>query len=423
MIPELEVRGVETVPKEERTEGWFVLFAMYAGINICLPMMLMGGWLIPGLSFLEVALVGLVSSLIAFSITALASYPGTEHGTPVSVLSRLWFGFPLGSWIPSVVIAVSLVGWSAIQTELAASAASGIVQGMTGISSPLLMTALIGTGSIFFAVMGFAWMNRLASIAVPALLLLGVALFIRIGMEPPFLELVTRPGNGSLSLLTGLNFMLSGQIVFAFTASDISRYARGGRSAWVGIGLGVTPVTVFVVLLGALSALSGREWGSAQGVQNMGLGLGALFLIVLATWTTNDKNLYSGGLALANLFPNQPRWRHSLLLGVIGTSIACLRLTPYFAQWRVAVGVVFAPLLAILLVDYFLIRRRRFASTALHQDRGINWIAVTAFLAGAIAGYYAPPQWIQPLVALVVTAGSYWAGMHMQSTIIKGQEE
>lgn len=423
MSLELEGYGVEAVPRSERTQNWFSMFAMYAGINICLPMMLVGGLLVPGISFVEAALVGLVSCLIGFGMTCLAAYPGFEHGVTVSVQSRVWLGYPLGTWIPSAAIVFSLVGWFAVQTELAAAAADGVLQSTTGLSAPLLMTLLVGGANVYFAVMGYGWIARLASIAVPALLVLCVALFVKIGMDQPFLELITRPGTGTLSFLTALNIMLSGQIAGAFTASDIARYARGARSVWGGVLGGVTPVTVFMMLLGALSALSSGEWNPVLGVQSLGLGVGALLLIVFATWTTNDKNLYSGGLALTNLFPQRPRWQLTLLLGVIGTFIACLRLTQYFTEWLVALGIVFAPLVSILVTDYFLIRRRRLDLASLSRERGINWIAVLALPLGAAAGQLAPPESVQPVIAMLVTGGVYWIGMQMQSTIVKAQEE
>ena len=49
------------------------------------------------------------------------------------------------------------------------------------------------------------------------------------------------------------------------------------------------------------------EWNPVLGVQELRLGIPALLLIIFATWTTNDKNLYSGGLALTNVFPGRSR--------------------------------------------------------------------------------------------------------------------
>ena len=89
---------------------------------------------------------------------------------------------------------------------------------------------------------------------------------------------------------------------------------------------------------------------------------------MLATFTTNDKNLYSGGLALTNMFPGIARWIHTLILGVLGTALACLRITKYFTNWLLALGVVFSPLVGILLTDYFIVHRRKIRISDLELD-------------------------------------------------------
>jgi purine-cytosine permease-like protein len=177
-----------------------------------------------------------------------------------------------------------------------------------------------------------------------------------------------------------------------------------------------------MIALGALSALATGEWNPVLGVQSLGLGMGSLLLIIFATWTTNDKNLYSGGLALTNLFPGKARWIHTLVLGVIGTTAACLRLTQYFSEWLMLLGVVFAPLLAIVLADHFFVRRRELPAVGVPDaeqpngaTRGVNWSAIVAMVLGVAAGRLVPPEMIQPIVSMVVTAFVYVIGMRYLS--------
>ena len=399
------------------------MFAMYAGINICLPMMMVGGLFVPGMSFRDAVVVALLANGIGFSFTALSAYPGIDHGLPTLVLTRMSLGYPWGTWIPSLAVLMSLSGWFAVQAELAGLAADGMMKQLVGVSSPLAMIALMGATNVVFAVMGYRWIRKLAGYAVPAMLILTAWLFIKLVREVPFWELVSRPGDGTMTFLAGMNLMISAQIAGSFTASDISRYARNHRSVWIGIFGGVTPVAAFMIALGALSALASGEWNPVLGVQTLGLGMGSLLLIIFATWTTNDKNLYSGGLALTNLFPGKARWIHTLVLGVIGTTVACLRLTQYFSEWLMLLGVVFAPLLAIVLADHFFVRRRELPTVgvpdAKHRNgtaRNVNWSALVAIVLGVVAGRSAPPEMIQPIVSMLVTGTVYVAGMHWSAS-------
>jgi len=417
---DVESHGIDAVPAGSRNRGWFALFAMYAGINICLPMMLVGGMLVPGLSFSQAILVGILGNALAAGFICLAAYPGADHGLPASLLTRVFLGYPWGTWIASLATTFSLLGWYAVQAELAGVAADGLAQKLLGVSSPVTAIALMGGLNVFFAVMGFGWMQKLASYSVPALLVMSALLFVQLAAAYPFLELVARSGTGAMTFLAGMNLMVSGQIAASFSSSDLSRYARDHRSVWTGILIGVAPVATFMIGLGALSALASGEWNPVVSVQQVGLGVPALLLIIFATWTTNDKNLYSGGLALTNVFPGQPRWRHTLILGILGTILGCFRLTRYFADWLITIGVVFAPLVGVLLADYFAVRRRRPRIDEIYRREGsyrytggVNLAAIVSLVVGVVAGRLTPPESIQPIVSLLATAICYLAAMRI----------
>jgi purine-cytosine permease-like protein len=155
-------------------------------------------------------------------------------------------------------------------------------------------------------------------------------------------------------------------------------------------------------------------------VRNLNLGIPALLLIVFATWTTNDKNLYSGGLALTNLFPSVARWKHTLLLGTLGTVIGCFRVTRVFTGWLIALGIVFAPLVGVNLAHYFIVERRRpkvedaYRTDGIYRyTGGVNVAALVAIACGVIAGRLAPRALIEPLVSLVVTMCAYVAAARL----------
>ncbi len=416
---EVESYGANPVPAASRTQGWFTLFAMYAGVNICLPMIMVGSVFIQGLSLAQAITVGAVGNVLAASLMSLASYPGIEHGLPSPVLTRISLGHPWGTNLASIVIAASMVGWFAVQAELAGTAADGILKHVTGVSIATLMILAVGATNVFFAVVGFGWMRKLSIAAVPALLFLSAALFWKIARTHSLSEIYSRPATGPLTFLEAVNIMVAGQIGASFTASDISRYAKDRASVWSGILLGVAPVATFMILLGALATAATGEHSPVRAVEALGFGIWALVLIVLATFTTNDKNLYSGGLAMTNIFPSVPRWLHTLVLGIVGTLIALLRITEHFTQWLLALGTVFSPLVGILLTDYFVIRTRKIKIADVYDDsgiyrfsKGLNGVALLSIAIGIIVGRITPPKFIQPLISLAVSGLVYMAGMY-----------
>jgi cytosine permease len=393
---------------------------MYAGVNICLPMIMVGSVFIQGLSLTHTIVAGIVGNLIAACLVALASYPGIEHGLPASVLTRVSLGHPWGTNLASLVIAITMVGWFAVQADLAGTAADGILKEATGISTPLLMILIVGATNVVFAVFGFSWMRKLSIWAVPALIVLSVSLFLKIAQTHSLREIYARPGSGSLTLMGAINIMVAGQIGAAFIASDISRYSKNHLSVWLGILGGVAPVATFMIALGALATASTSEQNPVMAIRALGLGIWALGLIVLAAFTTNNNNLYSGGLAVTNMIPRVPRWAHTLILGALGATLACMRITRYFITWLLILGSVFAPLVGVLLADYFFVCKRQIRLSEIYADRssgkfsqGINFVALTAIVLGVIASHFTPPRFIQPLVSLVIAALSHTLGMYI----------
>ena len=136
------------------------------------------------------------------------------------------------------------------------------------------MILLIGATNVFFAVAGFGWMRELAIAAVPALILLSIVLFFRIAHTQSLASLFARPGGAPCgAFVVALNLMISGQIGASFTASDISRYAKGHTSVWTGVMLGVAPVATFMILLGALATASTGESNPVLAVEALGFGI------------------------------------------------------------------------------------------------------------------------------------------------------
>ena len=111
---------------------------------------------------------------------------------------------------------------------------------------------------------------------------------------------------------------------------------------------------------------------------------------------------------MTNIFPRWPRWLNTLVLGSVGTGLACFRLTQYFTQWLSLLGAIFAPLVGLLIADYFVLRRRRLEGTG---ESVVNWVAIVALATGLVAGRLAPPETIQPLTSIVVTGLVYVVGM------------
>ena len=86
-------------------------------------------------------------------------------------------------------------------------------------------------------------------------------------------------------------------------------------------------------------------------------GIGAL-VVVIAGWTTANPMLYRSGLAFQVISPGWPRWRVTLIAGVITTIFAC---SPFIftkmLDFVVVYGLILMPMGAIVVLEHWLFPR------------------------------------------------------------------
>jgi cytosine permease len=412
---QVERHGVDAVPKSERTKGWWDLFAIQAGVNITLSSLLLGGLLVPGLSWTQACCALVVGNIILGVLLALMGYFGVDYGVSTAVASRFSMGHPRGSWIVSVIILLSMVGWFAVTAELAGQATHDALQWVPGFSNTAVVIALIGVLNSLPPILGFENIKWLSRLAVPGLAGLCVWILYVIISKYGYWNLTHYTPTHSLSLTTGLDLVMGGLIVGVFTAPDISRYVVSERDNWIGSMLGAFPPSLFLGAVGALSKLATGDWNAVSVVQRLGLGAPALIVIVASSWTANNTNLYSSGLALANMFPRMSRWQGTALMGALGTILAASRVTRYFGSFLLVLSDLFSPLIGILLCDYFVLRRSRLNLHDAYEDSGrcfytggLNLAAIIALVAGFAVAKFAPASMMASLISLFAAAVVYY---------------
>jgi len=287
-----------------------------------------------------------------------------------------------------------------------------------GFPNTAIVIALIGVLNSLPPIFGFENIKWLSRLAVPGLTGLCIWILYVIISKYGYWNLVHYTPTHSLSLTTGLDLVMGGLIVGVFTASDISRYVVSERDNWIGCMLGAFPPSLFLGMVGALSKLATGDWNAVSVVQRLGLGAPALIVIIASSWTANNTNLYSSGLALANMFPRISRWQSTALMGALGTILAASRVTRYFGSFLLALSDLFSPLIGILLCDYFVIRRSRLNLREAYEDKGrcfytggVNLAAVTALVSGFVVAKLAPASMMASLVSLFAAAVVYFISL------------
>ena len=196
----------------------------------------------------------------------------------------------------------------------------------------------------------------------------------------------------AISVLVGLDIVASNAFAWGPMVCDYTRYAKSAGAASWGTLIGSLAGAALFMFAGAISAVT---TGSANPVDFMlesGLGIPALLIIVLSSVTTNVVNLYSASISFVNVFPKVEPWKIIVPAGAVVGLIALIpNLIGHFITFLTIVGAIFVPLIAIMLVDFFIVKKQNVDSEDLLDDTasspywyqsGFNWKALIIWFVG-----------------------------------------
>jgi NCS1 family nucleobase:cation symporter-1 len=394
----------------------------------------------------------ILGNLIILVPIQLNSYVGTKYGISFPVFSRLTFGMK-GSHIPSISRAITACGWCAVQSGLGGTAVMFCVKAFVpslDIGAPLC----IWIGFLIFLVMtwvltafGEKIIRIFEAVGSPILIIMAVALFVwalsiagNAGYSVGDVfsanitsgDVNTTRGGWIAVFMIGLTNNIGFWATMALNIPDFSRFAKSQKAQFRGQLYGMPLLMGICAVIGAVYAQAtylanitgdntplfspvdalayiGVPGTVSHSILMLVLGIG----VIIATLTTNiAANVVAPGNGFSNLSPK----RISYFSGV---TIACViailyqivltgsdSLSNAMTTFLNIYGGILAPLAAIFVIDYWILKQKRIKvidlykegpNTIYYYQGGFNVIAVISWLAGAliptvytIAGLIAP---------------------------------
>ena len=119
----------------------------------------------------------------------------------------------------------------------------------------------------------------------------------------PFASITSKGSCGRRHPLTvGIASVVGNNAVSVVIVSDFTRYSKTRKDAIRGCILGYFFGYVPILLMGAIFTYSFNNWNIVEVMLGeLNLGIVAAIVLILAQWTTNDNNLYSSVLGVANV--------------------------------------------------------------------------------------------------------------------------
>lgn len=317
---------------------------IWCGAGISIAEILTGTYL-ASLGLMRGLAVILIGHLVGCLLLFLAGVIGGQRRLSAMVAAQLSFGRQ-GSKLFAGLNVLQLVGWTGIMIYDGAVAAAGIWP--IGRAS---WAVVIGALIILWLLIGIRHLRWFNLVTIGILLALTAILCGVI-----FAHHQVTPASGHLTGAQGLELVIAMPLSWLPLISDYTSAARrpvaaSGVSALV---YGVTSCWMAFIGLGA--ALLTHDINIATIILRAGLGSAGLLIVVFSTVTTTFMDAYSAGVSSRTIVP---RWSGSgaaIMATVLGTLGALVLPMDNFSDFLYLIGSVFAPMVAIQLTDYFILR-------------------------------------------------------------------
>ncbi|HHX7297697.1 TPA: putative hydroxymethylpyrimidine transporter CytX [Neisseria meningitidis] len=302
-----------------------------------------------------------------------AAYIGALTGRSSMESVRLSFG-KRGSVLFSVANMLQLAGWTAVMIYAGATVSSALGKVLWDGESFVWWALANGALIVLWLVFGARKTGGLKTVSM--LLMLLAVLWLSA-------EVFSTAGSTAAQVSDGMSFgtavELSAVMPLSWLplAADYTRQARRPFAATLTATLAYTLTGCWMYALGLAAALFTGETDVAKILLGAGLGAAGILAVVLSTVTTTFLDAYSAGVSANNISAKLSETPIAVAVAVVGTLLAVLLPVTEYENFLLLIGSVFAPMAAVLIADFFVLKRRE-------EIESFDFAGLVLWLAGFI---------------------------------------
>ena len=351
---------------KEKYTSLFENGLIWFGAAVSLAEILTGTYFAP-LGFSRGLLAILVGHVIGCLMLFCAGVIGGSVRKSAMETAKMSFGSK-GGLLFSVLNIVQLVGWTAIMIYDGALAADGVIA-----AGKWIWCLLIGGLIIVWIVIGIENLGKINTVAMAALLILTVILSFTIFGK----DTMASAGGDMMSFGAAVELSVAMPLSWLPLISDYTREAKEPVKATAvsAIIYGIVSCWMYVIGMGA--AIFTGESDIAQIMVKAGLGIAGLLIIVFSTVTTTFLDAYSAGISSESLSEKLSGKWMAVAVTVIGIVGACLFPMDDITDFLYFIGSVFAPMIAIQIADFFLLKQD-------HQEQSADVLNLVVWCVGFV---------------------------------------
>ena len=386
---------IDHVPQSAR-RSFFSIAAVLLGITFFAPTMSTGAQIATAFTFSELMWIVLVGNLVLGVYVAINCAIGAKTGLTSVMLSRYTLGVGGSKWA-GLLLGGTQIGWYAY-----VSAYTGQLFSAAFNLPDAAIWFTLGWAIVFgvTAIWGYKAMEKVAYVAVPALLLLVIYIPILAAQSNGgFAAIVNVVPSAEMSVATAMTAIVGTFASMGTQACNWSRFGKSAKSAfWAGFVAFMIGNTI-MLLAGIIGGLAYNEADFIIVMLRTGLIFFALVVLTLNIWTTAHAGAYAWGVAGAEMFNKKSKT--PFLIGGLVIAII-LAVTGFYAQLINFL----VPLGGVMLGDYFFIYKRRLPMLQYIQFKLFRVGPVLAYVVGAVVAFITDRMafGIPPLFGIVLSA-------------------
>src|SRR5215218_8434283 len=406
---------------EDRTWTTYNIAALWIGMAVVITTYtLASGLMAAGMNWWQALLTISLGNLLVLIPMLLNAHAGTKYGVPFPVFVRASFGVR-GANFAAMARALVACGWFGIQTWIGGLALDALVTAAWGGWANVPGHSFI-TFFVFWAVQlviilrGIEGVKIFESYAAPLLIAGGLVLlvwgFIAGGGVGAVFANSAKLQQGQASFWALFWPSLAANVGYWITLSlnipDFTRYAKTQRSQVLGQAFGLPlTMTAFSFIGIAVTAATIVVFGEAiwdpvvlvtRLAENLPVVLIiAMIIIAIAQISTNmAANVVSPSFDFSNLAPRYISFRTGgIITAIIGLIsfpwVLFNTVGAYIFTWLVGYGSLLGAIGAVMIADYWIVRRRQLSLPDLYKldgryaySGGWNWRAIAAVFIAVI---------------------------------------
>ena len=387
--------------KPEQRQSWTSIAMVWAGGMICVPCLMVGGVLASGgLSLVQIVISIVIGYALICTYMIFIGMQACDTGLPVSVMAEGALGKQGARFIISTILTIACIGWFGIQSATCGGAFASMIASMRGMESAssvmvIICTIVWGIIMLITACAGFKGLKWLNYIAVPLLVIVCIyGIVAAITRSNGAAVLAAYAPTQSAGIVFGISMTVASFALGGVISADYCRFAKKRGDVVKSSLVGVIPAGLFMLLTGAVMSIVTGQYDISAILASLGVPVIGLIALVLATWTTNVTNAYSGGLALSNLLGfDESKFKITTgIAGAVGTLLAAFGLLNAFQGFLSLMSGLIPPLAGVIIAHYWIVckgKRENFKTGGNASAVGLVSYAVGAMAACVTGGTFA----------------------------------